>query len=111
MPFTYLGLPMGTTKPRIEDFSPIVDRIERRLTACSSLLSLLGRLQMVNSVITPTILYPMCTLKLHKGVIESIDRARKQCLWRGNDLNNKGENLAAWPMVTLPKQKGGLGGH
>jgi retron-type reverse transcriptase len=109
MPFTYLGLPMGTTKPKIEDYSPIMCKIEKRLTACSSLLSISGRLQMVNSVITPTVLYPMCVLKLHKGVIDNIDRARKQCLWRGNDLNKKGGNLAAWSMVQLPKAKGGLG--
>ena len=25
MPFTYLGLPMGTTKPWIEDFTPMMD--------------------------------------------------------------------------------------
>jgi hypothetical protein len=30
-PFTYLGLPMGTTKPRIEDLTPIMDQVERRL--------------------------------------------------------------------------------
>lgn len=40
-------------------FSPFMDMIERRLTACSSRLSVSGRLQMVNSVITPTIIYPM----------------------------------------------------
>jgi hypothetical protein len=34
--FTYLGLPMGTTKPRIEDLTPMMDRIERRLSACST---------------------------------------------------------------------------
>jgi hypothetical protein len=37
MSFTYLGLQKGTTKPRIENLSPIMDRIERRLSACSSL--------------------------------------------------------------------------
>ena len=31
MPFTYLGLPMGTTKPRMEDLTPLMDRVERRL--------------------------------------------------------------------------------
>jgi hypothetical protein len=36
MPFTYLGLPMGTTKPRIEDLTPMMDRVERRLSACST---------------------------------------------------------------------------
>jgi hypothetical protein len=46
-PFTYLGLPMGTTKPRVEDYTPLMDKIERRLSACSSLLSYSGRLEMV----------------------------------------------------------------
>jgi hypothetical protein len=108
-PFTYLGLPMGTTKPRVEDYTPLMDKIERRLTACSSLLSYSGRLQMVNSVLTATATYTMCTLKLPKGVIDNIDRARKQCLWRGSDMSKKGGNWAAWPMVQKPKNKGGLG--
>lgn len=29
MPFTYLGLPMGTSRPTIYDLMPMVDRIER----------------------------------------------------------------------------------
>jgi hypothetical protein len=109
MPFTYLGLPMGTTKPRIEDMSPIMTKIERRLHGASSLLSYTGRLQLINSVITPITTYTMCSIKVHRGVIENIDRARKQCLWRGNNAEKKGGNLAAWDMVLKPKKKGGLG--
>jgi hypothetical protein len=48
MHFTYLGLPMGTTKPRMEDLTPLMDRVERRLNACSSFLSYSGRLEMLN---------------------------------------------------------------
>jgi hypothetical protein len=33
----------------------------------------------------------------------------KKCLWRGCDFNAKGYNLAAWELVTAPKEKGGLG--
>jgi hypothetical protein len=29
MPFTYLGLPMGTTKPKFEDLTLMMDRVER----------------------------------------------------------------------------------
>ena len=39
MPFTYLGLPMGTSRPTIYDLLPLVDRIERRLSASSCLLN------------------------------------------------------------------------
>lgn len=33
LPFTYLGLHLGTTKPAIEDYSPLMNQVERRLTA------------------------------------------------------------------------------
>jgi hypothetical protein len=80
MPFTYLGLSMGTTKPRMADLTPLMDRVERRLTACSSPLSYSGRLEMINSVLTPTVTNAMCSIKLPIGVIKNIDRIRKQCL-------------------------------
>jgi hypothetical protein len=51
----------------------------------------------------------MCTLKLPKGVVEAIAKFRKICLWRGSDNGAKGYNLAAWELVTMPKERGGLG--
>jgi hypothetical protein len=51
IPFTYLGLPMGTTKPNVRDFTPIIDRIERRLSATMSFLSYGDSLILVNSVL------------------------------------------------------------
>jgi hypothetical protein len=69
LPFTYLGLPLGTTKPKMEEFAPLLDRVERKLSAASTLLSYSGRLEYVNSVLTPTVTYAMCTFRLHKGVI------------------------------------------
>jgi hypothetical protein len=80
LPFTYLGLPMGTTKPRFEDLTPMMDRVERKLSGCATWLSYTGRMQMINSAITPICTYAMCTIKLPRGVIENIDRIRKQCL-------------------------------
>jgi hypothetical protein len=93
----------------MEDLTPILDRVDKRLSSCSIWLSHAGRLEMVNSAITPITTYAMCTIKLPKGVIEYIDRARKQCLWRGNDPEKKGGNMVAWPVVQQPKEKGGLG--
>ena len=89
MPFTYLGLPMGTTKPRMKDLTPLMDKVEKRLSVFSTYLSYSGRLQMINSVLTPIVTYAMCSLKLPVGVIQNIDRAQKQCLWRGNDATKK----------------------
>jgi hypothetical protein len=51
-PFTYLGLPMGTTKSRVKDFIPLVQRIERLLVSTSNFLKQAGRLEMVNPVLS-----------------------------------------------------------
>ena len=84
LPFTYLGLPMGTTKPKMEDLTPMMDSVERRLSGCATWLSYTGRLQIINTAITPIVTYALCTVKLPRGVIDNIDHIRKQCLWRGN---------------------------
>ena len=57
---------------------------------------------------TDTNTYAMCT-KLPRGVIDNIDRIRKQCLWRGNSDKKRGGNLVAWETVQKLKDKGGLG--
>lgn len=78
MPFTYLGLPVGTTKPRIVEFppSPLIDRVERRLMAITMFLNHGQRLTLVtlvNFVLSSPPTFYMCTLKLPKKVIEHID--------------------------------------
>jgi hypothetical protein len=105
LPFTYLGLPLGSSKPKIDDFSPLMDRIERRLMCCSSFLSYLGRLELVNYVISPIATYTMATLKLPSSVINYIDRARRQYLWRGSNFNKKYRNLVAWDLIQRPKKQ------
>jgi len=64
MPFTYLGLPLGTTKPSVQDFSPLLNRIERRMSGFSRLLSYDGRLILVNAVLSALPTFYMCSLKI-----------------------------------------------
>lgn len=71
MPFTYLGFPLGITKPSVHDFLPMVQKIERRLLCCAQFLTQGGKLEMINFVLTPLPMY------------------RKHLLWRGSDINNK----------------------
>lgn len=109
LPFTYLGLPMGTTKPRIIDFLPLVNKCERRLGGISSMFNRAGRLQITNAVFSSLPTYFMCTLELLKTVIKQIDKFRKKCLLRGSNINGTGKPKAAWEMVCRSKQGGGLG--
>lgn len=51
----------------------------------------------------------MCSLALSKTIIKLIDKFRKQCLWRGSGMNDMKLPKAAWKMIQLPKEEGGLG--
>lgn len=37
MPFTYFGLPLGTTRPSVKDCWPLVTQVERRLSNTAAL--------------------------------------------------------------------------
>jgi hypothetical protein len=56
MPFTYLGLPMGITRPTVEELMPLVDRVERRLTSTAILLTYGGRVTYINAALTPLLI-------------------------------------------------------
>jgi hypothetical protein len=109
MPFTYLGVPLDLSKPRICHFLPFIQRIERRLSCTSALLSQAGRLELVNSFFSALPTFLMCTLKIPAATVKMIDAYLKHCLWRGNDVNSKRSALAAWSIITQPKSNGGLG--
>jgi hypothetical protein len=99
MPFTYLGLPMGTTKPRVEHYAPLMNRVKRQLTSISSMLTQAGKLQLVNSVISlPT--FFMCSVQVPVAVHEYVDRARRHCMWRNSETNAKSKPMVAWNKCT-----------
>ena len=109
LPFTYLGLPLEISKPKIVDFLPLVTRCERRVACTSTFLYQAGRLEVTNAIFTALPMYFMSTFCLHKTIIKQIDKYRKHCLWRGADINAKNPPKAAWELVYLPKKEGGLG--
>jgi hypothetical protein len=109
LPFTYLGLPMGTTKPTIQDLSPLVGLVERRLNASARFLNYGGRLEFVKSVLSTLPTFFMSSLKLQKGIIQICNRAQRHCLWAKEEESTSVNALAAWSLVCRPKKHGGLG--
>ena len=92
-PFTYLGLPLSVNKPRMEDFSPVIQRIERRLAGCSTLLSQGEKLVLIKSVFTSLPAFYMSTLTLPAGIIDQINKYLKHCFWRKYGMEDKGTAL------------------
>ena len=80
LPFTYLGLPMGTTRPSVLDLMPMVHAVERKTSTALSLMSSGAKLTLVNSIVTSMLIYAMCTIKLHPKVVEHLDKLRCYCL-------------------------------
>ena len=110
MPFTYLGLPLGTSKPTILDLMPLVYSAERCLTSTIAMMSYGGKLSWLNATVTSLLIYAMCTLKFPPKLIELLDRIRRRCLWtKKTEQGDRCSSLAAWEMVCKPKKHGGLG--
>ncbi|XP_073360031.1 uncharacterized protein [Aegilops tauschii subsp. strangulata] len=110
MSFTYLGLPLGTTKPTILDLMPLVCSAERRLTSTITVMSYGGKLSWLNAIVTSLLIYAMCMLKFSPKLIEMLDKIRRRCLWtKKTEQGDKCNSLAAWDMVCKPKKHGGLG--
>jgi hypothetical protein len=102
---------MGTTKPTVTDLMPLVDRIERKVTTSTLLLSYAGKLAYVNAILSSIAMYTMCSIEINPKTMEQIEKIRRRCLWakKSDDGADKCFSLAAWDMVCKPKDKGGLG--
>lgn len=109
MPFTYLGLPLGTTRPSVEEFMPLLNIIEKRMMGINKFLSYPGRLILVNSVYAVMPTFHMCAFKLPVPVLDQVEKYCKSCLWKGGDLTKKGGCLVAWTVACRPTEQGGLG--
>jgi hypothetical protein len=109
MTFTYLGLPMGTMRPRVEHYEPVMNRMERQLSSISSLLTHAGRLQLVNSVLSSSPTYTMCLVSVPSIVHDYFDRIRRHCMWRSSNITERSKSMVAWKKCTRPKRKGDLG--
>jgi hypothetical protein len=109
MSFTYLGLPMCTTRPRVEHYEPIMNRMERQLSSISSLLTHVGRLQLVNSVLSSSPTYTMCSVSIPSMVHDYFDKIRRHCMWRNSEMTEKANLWWLGGNVPSPKEGGGGG--
>jgi hypothetical protein len=111
LPFTYLGLPLGITKPTLEYFLPMVNRVERRLCGIADFLDYGGKLLMVKSVLASLPIFFMCCLDIPVSIKEQLIKYMRHCLWRkkNGEVQSNGPALVSWDKICRPKNQGGLG--
>lgn len=111
LPITYLGVPLHWKKLSTSEWQPLITKIENRLqTWKGSLLSLGGRVTLLNSVLSAIPIYWLSIYRLPVNIRSKIDRIRKKFLWAGSHPSSRKKyHLVAWDQVCLGKHQGGLG--
>lgn len=109
MPFTYLGLPMGSTRPKIDDLMPMVSRLDKRLSSISTMMSYPGRSVHLKAMVSALPIFAVCCIRLPLSTLDHFEKSGRGFLWHGNSINKHGKYLVNWKQVCLPKNAGGLG--
>ena len=108
---SYLGIPIHYRRLTIAEWKHVEERLQKRLSSSKGkLLSLGGRLVLINSVLTNMVLYMISFFLIPKGVLHRLDYYRSRFFWQG-DNEKKKYWLAKWDVVCRPKDHGGLGIH
>jgi hypothetical protein len=110
-PMTYLGIPIHYRRLTNAEWKLVEERLQKRLSSWKGkLLSVGGRLVLINSVLTNMVLYMFSFFQVPKGVLKRLDYYRSRFFWQG-DSDKKKYRLAKWNIVCRPKDQGGLGIH
>lgn len=109
LPFTYLGVLIFKGKPKVIHLQYIADRIKSKWSSWKgNLLSIMGRAQLVNSVISGMLLYSFNIYLWPVSLIKTVDRWIKNFVWSG-DVSVKKVVTVTWSKVCSPIYEGGLG--
>jgi hypothetical protein len=109
LPFRYLGIPMHHRRLTIGEWKTVEAKFEKKLSSWKGkLMSVGGRLVLINSVLTSLAMFMMSFFEVPKGVLEKIDYFRSRFFWQGEGHKKK-YRLAKWDVICQPKEVGGLG--
>jgi hypothetical protein len=110
-PINYLGIPIHYRRLTNAEWKHVEERLQQRLSSWKGkLLSLGGRLVLINSVLRNMVLYMISFFQIPKGVLSRLDYFQSRFFWQG-DSEKKKYRLAKWSVVCRPKDQGGLGIH
>jgi hypothetical protein len=100
---------MGTTRPKVDDLTPMIGKVDKRLSRLSNMMSYSAKLVTIKAVITAMANHAMCAIKVHYTHIDHVEKASRTFLWQGKDIHKSGKCLICWDKVCMSKESGGLG--
>lgn len=96
LPFIYLGVPLFLGKPRVCHFRPFVGRLKAKLHSWKgSMLSVMGRIQLVKSVINGMLLYSFNIYLWPRSLLKEIGRYTRNFIWT-NDITRQKLVTMSW---------------
>ncbi|KAK1407758.1 hypothetical protein QVD17_39384 [Tagetes erecta] len=109
LPVKYLGVPLIASRFIFKDCKVLVEKMEGRITNWKNkMLSFVGRLQLIGSVLSVLYIYWASVFILPKRVIADLEAKMRGFLWSQGAVS-QGKAKVSWKSVCLPKHEGGLG--
>jgi hypothetical protein len=105
----YLGFPLKLSGRNFRDFNFIVEKVQAKLASWKAkLLSLAGRVVLIQSVTSAIPSYYMQNSVLPSRVCSELDKLNRNFLWGSTDEKKK-MHMVGWTKVCRAKKLGGLG--
>lgn len=90
-----------------KDWKHVEERFQKILNYWrSKLLSVRGRLVLINSVLSSLCMFMFFFFKVPRGVLKKLDYFRSRFFWQSDDHKKK-YRLTRWEVVCTPKEQGG----
>ncbi|XP_057251472.1 uncharacterized protein LOC125498912 [Beta vulgaris subsp. vulgaris] len=109
LPFTYLGVPISTSKLKAKDCQSLVEKMVIRIRVWGTRhLSFAARCQLVNSVLMSIHTYWGQLFIIPKSILKEVNSICRCFLWSGTH-NDTRPGAVAWDKLCRNKKEGGLG--
>lgn len=110
-PFTYLGVPISRGRPKAIYFDKGVDKVVSKLASWKgSMLIMVGRLQLIKSVIQGMLVHNIMVYKWPKSSLNRIVMHVRNFFWSGDGQRRKIVTVA-WKNMCCSRVERGLGTH
>jgi len=108
IPFIYLGCPIFKGKPKASHFISITDKIKAKLATWKGVtLSIMGRIQLVKSIIHGMLVYSFNVYMWPRRLLCSLDSWIKNFIWSG-DIHSRKICTVSWKIMCRAWSAGGL---